>query len=218
MPFLRFRILFFIFTASAGSFAFESKECIESKFKASIERKGELFGLLPYEFVISKSRCKIDLIHRTYWRKNFSIDICREPIHLKFEQFNSLNIYKKEGSCRDQSKPFCNKIEELKAIVQDDGLIFAEGERDQLSSEHGQVYCSFLLIKKYLDQSVILSMGKSGEYDLFSDRPRARIAKKIEVETIQEEETSMRESSVKKEDLNTTEASSDAPDSGEAIF
>ena len=42
-------------------------------------------------------------------------------------------------------------------VIQDDGLIFAEGDRDNLSSDHGKTFCSYLLMKKYLNESVIFS-------------------------------------------------------------
>jgi hypothetical protein len=42
-------------------------------------------------------------------------------------------------------------------VIQDDGLIFAEGDRDNLYSDHGRTYCSYLLLKKYLNESVIFS-------------------------------------------------------------
>jgi hypothetical protein len=42
-------------------------------------------------------------------------------------------------------------------VIQDDGLIFAEGDRDNLNSAHGRTYCSYLLLKKYLNESVVFS-------------------------------------------------------------
>ena len=42
-------------------------------------------------------------------------------------------------------------------VIQDDGLIFAQGDRDSLDSDHGKTYCTYLLLKKYLNESQAFS-------------------------------------------------------------
>jgi hypothetical protein len=46
-------------------------------------------------------------------------------------------------------------------LVQEDGLIYAPGERDDLSSDHGKTYCLYLLAKNYLDEGKIFSRQAS---------------------------------------------------------
>ena len=42
---------------------------------------------------------------------------------------------------------FCRKKEELENIISDEGLIFANGLKEDISSEHGKVYCTYLILK-----------------------------------------------------------------------
>ena len=48
-------------------------------------------------------------------------------------------------------------IKDLKNAISDYGLIFAKGEKEDLLSDHGKVYCSFLLINFYFDEEKIFS-------------------------------------------------------------
>jgi len=54
--------------------------------------------------------------------------------------------------------------------IADDGLIFAEGDRDNLSSQHGQTFCSYLLLKKYLNDSTVFSRYIEVP-DIFLEKP-----------------------------------------------
>jgi hypothetical protein len=56
-------------------------------------------------------------------------------------------------------------------VIQDDVLIFAEGDRDNLGSAHGKTYCSYLLLKKYLNESVIFSRYTDVP-DIFLEQPK----------------------------------------------
>ena len=38
------------------------------------------------------------------------------------------------------------------SIIQDEGLIFADGARENLDADHGKVYCTFLLLSHYLNR------------------------------------------------------------------
>jgi hypothetical protein len=57
-------------------------------------------------------------------------------------------------------------------VIQDDGLIFAEGDRDDLNSNHGKTYCTYLLLKKYLNDSVIFSRYTEVP-DIFLEKSKA---------------------------------------------
>jgi hypothetical protein len=147
--------------------------------------KGPLFGLLKQEFVIEKKNCIVHVLHRKYLPKEWFIDVCREPVHIKVTSATGVDVAKKDNECihKDKSKDtgnFCSQYFALMDVIQDDGLIFAEGDRDNLSSDHGKTYCSYLLLKKYLNNSVIFSRYTEVP-DIFQDGPQTpAITPKIE--------------------------------------
>jgi hypothetical protein len=141
---------------------FSSKSCLDSSYKMKMVQKGPLFGLLKQEFVIEKKNCIVHITHKKYFPREWVIDVCREPVHIKVTSATGVDVAKKEGDClkKDNSRDtsdFCSQYFTMMDVVQDDGLIFAEGDRDNLYSDHGRTYCSYLLLKKYLNESVIFS-------------------------------------------------------------
>ena len=141
---------------------FSSKSCLDSSYKMKMVQKGPLFGLLKQEFVIEKKNCIVHITHKKYFPREWVIDVCREPVHIKVTSATGVDVAKKEGDClkKDNSRDtsdFCSQYFTMMDVIQDDGLIFAEGDRDNLYSDHGRTYCSYLLLKKYLNESVIFS-------------------------------------------------------------
>ncbi len=141
---------------------FSSKSCLDSSYKMKMVQKGPLFGLLKQEFVIDKKNCIVHITHKKYFPREWVIDVCREPVHIKVTSATGVDVAKKEGDClkKDNSRDtsdFCSQYFTMMDVIQDDGLIFAEGDRDNLYSDHGRTYCSYLLLKKYLNESVIFS-------------------------------------------------------------
>jgi hypothetical protein len=127
-----------------------------------MNRKGPLFGLIQQEFIIDKKNCIIHITHRKYLPKEWVIDVCREPVHIKVTSATGVDVAKKEADCikKDNSRDtsdFCSQYFSMMDVIQDDGLIFANGDRDNLYSDHGRTYCSYLLLKKYLNESIIFS-------------------------------------------------------------
>lgn len=125
-------------------------------------QKGPLFGLLKHEFLIDKKNCIIHISYKKYLPKEWFIDVCREPVHIKVTSATGVDVAKKEAECikKDNSRDtsdFCSQYFTMMDVIQDDGLIFAEGDRDNLNSAHGRTYCSYLLLKKYLNDSVVFS-------------------------------------------------------------
>ena len=123
---------------------------------------------------IDKNKCVIK-VHYEKWKfiqEEWVIDICRGPVHIK-KGNTSIEVLKREGSClreEYQSTPFCNEWKKIKLIIQDDGLIFADGEKEDLSTDHGKTFCSYLMIKKYLQDGVIFGRGlKKDQQGPFSD-------------------------------------------------
>lgn len=198
MACIRFSIILIIFCVQMNAWSqvtrFSSKACLDSNYKMAMIHKGPLFGLLKQEFIIEKKNCIIHVTHRKYLPKEWFIDVCREPVHIKVTSATGVDVAKKENECihKDKSKDtsnFCSQYFILMDVIQDDGLIFAEGDRDNLSSDHGKTYCSYLLLKKYLNDSVIFSRYTEVP-DIFQDRQTAP-ATVPKAEEIKKEETSV---------------------------
>lgn len=163
MAFIKFSFLFLLVVN--GAFAqtrFSPKSCLDAVYKMKMVQKGPLFGLLKQEFVIDKKNCIVHISHKKYLPKEWFVDICREPVHIKVTSATGVDVAKKEAECihQDKSKDtsdFCSQYFDMMDVIQDDGLIFAEGDRDNLGSDHGKTYCTYLLMKKYLNESVVFS-------------------------------------------------------------
>ena len=154
---------------------FTSKSCLDASYVMKMTQKGPLFGLLKQEFVIEKKNCIVRISHKKYFPKEWLIDVCREPVHIKVISATGVDVAKKETQClkKDNSRDtsdFCSQYFSMLDVIQDDGLIFAEGDRDNLTSDHGKTYCSYLLIKKYLDDSVTFSQYTDVP-DIFLEKP-----------------------------------------------
>lgn len=163
MVFTKFSFIVLLTLSSAyAQTRFSSKSCLDSSYKMTMVQKGPLFGLLKQEFVIDKKGCIVHITHKKYLPKEWFVDVCREPVHIKVTSATGVDVAKKESECInvDKSKDtsdFCAQYFNMMDVIQDDGLIFAEGDRDNLASAHGKTYCSYLLLKKYLNESVIFS-------------------------------------------------------------
>lgn len=163
MAFIKFSFLTLLLMGqSFAQTRFSSKSCLDASYKMKMTQQGPLFGLLKHEFVIDKKNCIIHITHKKYLPREWVIDVCREPVHIKVTSATGVDVAKKEADCikvdksRDTSD-FCSQYFTMMDVIQDDGLIFAEGDRDNLTSAHGRTYCSYLLLKKYLNDSVVFS-------------------------------------------------------------
>lgn len=141
---------------------FSPKSCLDATYVMKMTQKGPLFGLLKQEFVIDKKNCIVHITHKKYLPKEWFVDVCREPVHIKVTSATGVDVAKKEAECMNVDKTkdtsdFCSQYFDMMDVIQDDGLIFAEGDRDNLSSDHGKTYCTYLLMKKYLNESVVFS-------------------------------------------------------------
>lgn len=151
-----------------GSFAapFSVTECLNFDFKESVSHKVKPFGLLKNILTVEKSKCvmTVRLEKYKYLKKQWKIDICREPIHIKYGM-EAVDVFKRKGRCIDSTGDYCQSFDKLLRALEDDGLIFAEGERENINSVHGKLYCSFQLIKSYLAEGIVYSRSK--KYDSF---------------------------------------------------
>lgn len=137
---------------------FSSNDCLMSEFDTTIER-GELWGLMNRVLTIKKDVCEISVYNKKkFFETDYKIDICREPIHMKVTVRGSLNVHKRSGKCESKTQSeFCDFWSQLKSELEDQGLIFAQGEREKISSSHGKVFCTYLLLNKYLGEGVLFS-------------------------------------------------------------
>lgn len=197
MAFIKFSILFLLTLSTAfAQSRFSSKSCLDASYKMKMAQRGPLFGLLKQEFVIDKKSCIVHVIHKKYLPKEWFIDVCREPVHIKVTSATGVDVAKKDNECINQDKTkntsdFCSQYFDVMDVIQDDGLIFAEGDRDDLNSAHGKTYCAYLLLKKYLNESVVFSRYTDVP-DIFIEKvkkePASEILPKEGVELKKEEQ------------------------------
>jgi hypothetical protein len=157
---------------ASGFEAFSDNQCIETSFKLIISHPSGPFGLTPRILSLQKDKCTLIVKHERlkFLTEAWTIDICRGPIHIK-KGLSSIEVLKKEGPCSKKefkSTPFCAEWKKIRHIIQDDGLIFAVGEKENLTDDHGKIYCSYLLINLYLQEGVVLSRGRDIQDNLLN--------------------------------------------------
>ncbi len=180
MPSFKFSILFLILFGFQ-TLALEDNKCLQSQFEVEVIHKGQPLGLLPVVLRIKKKGCLIDIYHEhfKFLKNNWSIDVCREPVHIK-KGVGAVQVLKKTGACNGKSDgAFCSDRTALFQKIQDDGLIFAEGQKETLDTDHGKTYCAYLLAKKYLDDSLVFNRGEDYSGVLQGSSP---MKKEVEVE------------------------------------
>lgn len=146
--------------------AFEASRCLNENFSTTVSHKGWPFGLTNNVLSITKNGCDINIGHERlkYLKGHWHFDVCREPIHMK-KGSTSVEVIKKVGPCKtDPGQLYCKELKRLKMIIQDDGLIFAKGDKSDLTSSHGQVYCAYKLMQIYGEHDQILSLGDKFEF------------------------------------------------------
>lgn len=161
MQFLKFSLILI----SLNSFAFLGTDCFESNYDVSVTHKSFPFGLLQKTIDVTKKGCELSITHNQwkYHNRKWIVDICRDPIHIKSE-VGSVDVMRKVGQCTTSKNSFCKEYLKLKRIVEDDGLIFAAGLKSELDTDHGKMYCSYLLINEYLNKSVVFNKGQNYDY------------------------------------------------------
>ncbi len=165
MFFSKFRILFFAILISNCTYGFLDESCLGGNFSAKVSHKVGIFSLLQNGLMIAKENCTINLTFKKWsiFEKKWSIDYCRMPVHIKYGN-GSFDVYKRTDACvggknaKDKSD-FCKKSEELENIISDEGLIFANGLKEDISSDHGKVYCTFLILRSYLKDGIVYASG-----------------------------------------------------------
>jgi hypothetical protein len=154
--------LAFSFAAKAD---FSELECLQSQFETETSHGVKPFGFFKNVLKISKNGCDLTVSHEKYrfMKETWNIDVCRAPVHIK-KGDGSIEVIKRDGSCVDQGlteSTFCKNLNTLSSVIQDDGLIFAPGIKEDISSEHGKVYCSYMLVENYLRKGKVYSTSGS---------------------------------------------------------
>jgi hypothetical protein len=164
MGFIKFNLFFLLMVSQVSAQTrFSPKSCLDSVYDMKMVHQGPLFGLLDQEFIINKKNCLIHVTYKKYFPKEWFVDVCREPVHIKVTSATGgVDVAKKVALCQNFDKSqdtsdFCSQYYALMDVIQDDGLIFAQGDRDDLTSDHGKTFCTYLLLKKYLNDAIIFS-------------------------------------------------------------
>lgn len=173
----RFSLILLLLCQSVFANKFNSEQCMQSSYETKIKNSGQFFGLIKNELTIKKDKCQFEIrFLKIKWLsdKVWKVDICREPIHLKIFDKASESFHKRVTNCAEKAdSSFCIYWDELKENLEDYGLIYADGERESIDTAHGQTYCSYLLLKKYLDEGLLFS-----KFD--PPHPLFEIQKKVE--------------------------------------
>ncbi|EQC47582.1 hypothetical protein [Bacteriovorax sp. Seq25_V] len=166
MSLLKFSVVLF----SLSSFAFSGNECFNTNFSVEVTHKSFPFGLLNKTLKIVKKECEIEISHNEFKYRNrkWIIDTCREPVHIKIDT-GSVDVIRRGVDCQMSTDKFCKEYSLIKKIIQDDGLIFAEGSKTELESDHGKTYCSYVLVDQYLGKSLVMTKGFDYDY-LMADK------------------------------------------------
>ena len=179
-----YTLLFFFIIESTLAVYQNDKECLDSSFVTEISHKGTPLGLTDNILFVSKEKCTITVSHEQwkFFKKRWIVDVCRGPIHIKYGTA-SISVLKKKETCfQKKDDEFCEKASLLNKILQDDGLIFAKGEKEDITSDHGRVYCSYLLLQSYLADSVVFHRNRSDQ-NILKDKGFTETAKKKPIST-----------------------------------
>lgn len=163
MQFLKYSVLFL---SCLTTMSFTGTECFNSTFDVSVTHKSHPFGLLTKTLSVKKNKCEIEISHNQYKYHNRSwvIDVCRDPIHIK-STATSITVYRKTSPCDSLSSEFCDEYQTIRDLIEEHGLIFADGAKNSLSDDHGKVYCTNILLNTYLNNDHILHLNEN--YDHF---------------------------------------------------
>lgn len=195
-------IIFLLFPVVSFGARFSSVECLNAKYNTSIEHSGKFFGLLKNKLEIKKEGCLVNILFKGIFETIWKVDICREPIHMKVTSKGSEDVYKRDKECDSKDKSdYCYFRNELMENIQDYGLIFADGKREVLTDAHGQTYCSYLLLQRYLDDGYVFSTFENPKniYEKQESCELPQKEKNSEIKKIMTTETPKTESEVVKE-------------------
>lgn len=173
---------------TAQSQAFEFSTCITEDYEAKVSHKSAPFGLTNTHLAIQKEGCTLVLnyVQYDFMKNRWEIDVCRGPVHIKSGS-TSVDVIKREKGCPGE-EDYCEEVSKIFSVIQNHGLIFAPGEKEDLKTDHGKFYCAFELLKSYLEDGIVLS--KNYQEPRVSVRPHLNSKPQIDEKNLVEEEGS----------------------------
>jgi len=187
----KFKFLIIILIPSLA-FGFSDDSCLGNGFETTVTHKARPFGLLENVLTVSKNTCVLEVGIKKWelWNRKWSIDICRLPVHIKYGT-GAVDIYKRKGSCPPYTSDiigneFCQKLKEIEKLILDEGLIFAKGLKEDLNSDHGKVYCAYLLLQGYLREGIIYGPESR---EIFPGKKEVVEERNLEVSPVEETAT-----------------------------
>lgn len=163
----KFLFFVFLFNISYAFALFKSSDCVVRSFQGSYMIKKGPFGILPSSMRITKNRCIIDIEKKMVSSNSWQIDLCREPVHIKQKTWtgDSFQI-RKSYPCKENTL-YCEQVDELINSIENDALIYALGERESLTTDHGKFFCAYLLLKNYLKEGKVFSLTVPTSVNIF---------------------------------------------------
>ena len=161
MQFFKFSFLYLLLTTNLMAVEmFSDMDCLNGNFSSVVEHSGMPFGLSKNILSIDKNECILTISHEKLkvLKSQWTIDVCRAPVHIK-KTDGAVEVLKRDSNCTEGSSPYCKELKKIQKILQDDGLIFASGQKEDISNEHGKIFCSFLLVNKYLGDGLVFNRG-----------------------------------------------------------
>ncbi|MCK5883164.1 MAG: hypothetical protein KAG61_05705 [Bacteriovoracaceae bacterium] len=142
-----------------ASAAFTDSACLKSSFDTTVSHKSFPLGFADTTINVKKDGCVITILHKKmkYMKKKWVIDVCRGPIHIKYGT-GSIDVFKRLGNCKgSMASDYCSNLSTIELLLQDDGLIFADGDKGNLDQDHGKIYCSYMLALSYLNKGLVFN-------------------------------------------------------------
>lgn len=163
-------ILFFSLSSTSYSM-FKTSDCVGQSFQGKFSIEKGPFGLLPLNMSVKKNRCIVDIVKKFVFESSWQIDLCREPVHIKRKSWSGDGFdLRKSYPCKED-KAYCQIVDELITSIENDALIYAQGERETLGSDHGKFYCTYLLLKSYLKDAKVFSLTVPSSINIFQNTP-----------------------------------------------
>jgi hypothetical protein len=184
-----------ILSLEASELRFSQKTCLDLNFQTDVTHKGHPFGLTETKLVIEKQGCVLKIQHESlkFVKKSWEIDVCRAPVHIKAGT-GAVTVLRREGPCTNEAQSrFCTEAKSIQGVLQNDGLIFAQGEREDMSTPHGQIHCSYTLLQSYLYDGRVLSRHGMEEEQEISNKSRLVRRTKVKEKEDEQEEKSTEE-------------------------
>lgn len=171
--FLMLALLIFFPTSKVWPM-FSTQDCVLSNYKDEVLLKKGLLSFIDHTVKIEKNRCLIKITHQRVLTSTWNIDLCREPVHVKISKWWGDDFYlRKNYPCPATDLQFCQSVDELEDLLQNEALIYAEGERETLATPHGKFYCAQLLLKNYLIEGNVFSYTIPNLVPIFKGLPIA---------------------------------------------